>query len=41
MRDMIEHHSQAIVMTGFVDERTEDRDIRLLAERMRSARRTS
>jgi len=34
MRDMIEHHSQAIVMTGFVDERTDDRDIRLLAERM-------
>ena len=35
MRDMIEHHSQAIVMTGFVDERTDDRDIRLLAERMK------
>ena len=35
MRDMIDHHSQAIVMTGFVDERTDDRDIRLLAERMR------
>lgn len=35
MRNMIDHHSQAIVMTGFVDERTDDRDIRLLAERMR------
>ena len=34
MLDMIEHHNQAIVMTGFVDERTENRDIRLLAERM-------
>ncbi|RZS63712.1 uncharacterized protein (DUF305 family) [Agromyces ramosus] len=34
MRDMIDHHSQAIVMTGFVDARTDDRDIRLLAERM-------
>lgn len=35
MRNMILHHDQAIVMTGYVDERTEDRDIRLLAERMR------
>ena len=35
MLDMIAHHDQAITMTGFVDERTDDRDIRLLAERMR------
>ncbi|MFD4111824.1 DUF305 domain-containing protein [Streptomyces sp. NPDC058650] len=35
MLDMIAHHDQAITMTGFVDQRTEDRDIRLLAERMR------
>lgn len=34
MLDMIDHHSQALVMTGYVDERTDDRDIRLLAERM-------
>jgi uncharacterized protein (DUF305 family) len=35
MRNMIVHHDQAITMTGWVDERTQDRDIRLLAERMR------
>lgn len=35
VRDMLHHHSQAIQMTGYVDERTTDRDIRLLAERMR------
>ncbi len=35
MLDMIQHHNQAIVMTEFVDERTDDRDIRLLAERMK------
>ncbi|MGH3703534.1 MAG: DUF305 domain-containing protein [Agromyces sp.] len=34
MLDMIAHHDQAITMTGFVDDRTDDRDIRLLAERM-------
>lgn len=34
MLDMIDHHSQALVMTGFVKARTDDRDIRLLAERM-------
>lgn len=34
VRDMLHHHSQAIQMTGYVDERTTDRDIRLLAERM-------
>lgn len=35
MQDMIVHHDQAITMTGWVDARTENRDIRLLAERMR------
>lgn len=35
MRNMIDHHSQALVMTGYVDDRTDDRDIRLIAERMR------
>lgn len=35
MRMMILHHDQAITMTGWVDDRTTDRDIRLLAERMR------
>ncbi|MFE6965476.1 DUF305 domain-containing protein [Agromyces sp. NPDC057679] len=34
MRDMIHHHDQAIEMTALVEERTDDRDIRLLAERM-------
>jgi len=34
MLDMIDHHSQALVMTGYVKARTDDRDIRLLAERM-------
>lgn len=34
MLDMVQHHDQAIVMTGLVDDRTENRDIRLLAERM-------
>ncbi|WP_169583109.1 MULTISPECIES: DUF305 domain-containing protein [Microbacterium] len=34
VRDMLHHHSQAIQMTGYVDERTSDDDIRLLAERM-------
>lgn len=34
VRDMLHHHSQAIQMTGYVDERTTDEDIRLLAERM-------
>lgn len=34
VRDMLHHHSQAIQMTGYVDERTTDADIRLLAERM-------
>ncbi len=35
MLDMVQHHNQAIVMTSFVDERTDDRDIRLLAKRMK------
>jgi uncharacterized protein (DUF305 family) len=35
MLDMMAHHDQALVMTGYVDGRTDDRDIRLLAERMR------
>jgi uncharacterized protein (DUF305 family) len=34
VRDMLHHHSQAIQMTGYVEDRTTDRDIRLLAERM-------
>lgn len=34
MRDMIHHHDQAIEMTALVEERTDARDIRLLAERM-------
>lgn len=35
MQMMIVHHDQAITMTEWVDDRTQDRDIRLLAERMR------
>lgn len=35
MQMMIEHHDQAVTMTEWVDERTTDRDLRLLAERMR------
>jgi uncharacterized protein (DUF305 family) len=35
VRDMLHHHAQALVMTGYVDERASSRDIRLLAERMR------
>ncbi len=34
VRDMLHHHAQALVMTGYVPDRTTDRDIRLLAERM-------
>ena len=34
VRDMLHHHAQAIQMTGYVDERTTDEDLRLLAERM-------
>lgn len=34
MQMMILHHDQALTMTGWVDDRTRDRDIRLLAERM-------
>ncbi|MFC9917262.1 DUF305 domain-containing protein [Agromyces binzhouensis] len=35
MQMMIVHHDQAITMTEWVDERTTDRDLRLMAERMR------
>ncbi|MBM7502953.1 DUF305 domain-containing protein [Agromyces aurantiacus] len=35
MQMMILHHEQALTMTGWVEERTTDRDVRLLAERMR------
>lgn len=35
VRSMLPHHAQAIVMTGYVPERTQNRDIQLLAERMR------
>lgn len=31
---MLEHHAQALVMTGYVAERTDDPEITLLAERM-------
>jgi uncharacterized protein (DUF305 family) len=34
VRDMLHHHSQAIEMTGYVDERSSDEDVRMLAERM-------
>lgn len=34
VRDMLHHHAQALVMTGYVQERTTDEDVRLLAERM-------
>lgn len=34
MQMMILHHEQALTMTGYVEDRTRDRDIRLLAERM-------
>ncbi|MFC8682181.1 DUF305 domain-containing protein [Microbacterium ureisolvens] len=35
VRDMLHHHAQALEMTGYVEERAADSDIRLLAERMR------
>lgn len=35
VRDMLHHHAQALVMTGYVEERAASPDIRLLAERMR------
>ena len=31
---MLPHHAQALMMTGHVTENTQNRDIRLLAERM-------
>lgn len=40
MQDMIHHHGQAILMTKWVPRRTESRDIRLLARRMRLSQET-
>lgn len=37
IRDMLHHHSQALVMTGYVEPNTESEDIRLLAERMQTS----
>jgi uncharacterized protein (DUF305 family) len=34
MRGMIHHHQQAVVMTGWVPERTQSRAVKLMAERM-------
>ena len=34
VRDMLHHHAQALVMTGYVPDRTQNQDVRLLAERM-------
>lgn len=34
MQGMIMHHEQAVVMTGLIESRTENRDIRLLGERI-------
>lgn len=34
VRSMLPHHAQALVMTGYVPDRTQNRDITLLAERM-------
>lgn len=34
VRDMLHHHSQAIVMTGYVEDRARDKEIRDLADRM-------
>ncbi len=34
VRSMLPHHAQALVMTGYAPERTQTRDILLLAERM-------
>lgn len=33
-RGMLDHHAQAVVMTGYVPERSDDPDVQLLAERM-------
>jgi uncharacterized protein (DUF305 family) len=40
MQDMIHHHGQAILMTKWVPRRTDSRDIRLLARRMRLSQET-
>lgn len=37
LRDMLHHHSQALVMTGYVEANTDSEDIRLLAERMQTS----
>ena len=37
MRDMIHHHRQAILMTGWVPQRTQSRDVELMAQRMASS----
>lgn len=34
MQGMIMHHEQAVVMTGLIESRTENRDIRLIGERI-------
>jgi uncharacterized protein (DUF305 family) len=34
IRDMMHHHAQALTMTGFVPDRSDSRDVNLLAERM-------
>lgn len=34
VRDMLHHHEQALKMTAMVAERSDDRDVKLLAERM-------
>jgi uncharacterized protein (DUF305 family) len=34
MRGMIHHHQQAVLMTGWVPQRTQNTDIKLMAERM-------
>ncbi|QKJ18206.1 DUF305 domain-containing protein [Microbacterium hominis] len=34
IRDMLEHHAQALVMTGLVPDNSDDPDLALLAERM-------
>jgi uncharacterized protein (DUF305 family) len=40
MQDMIHHHGQAILMTKWVPRRTESRDVRLMARRMRLSQET-
>jgi uncharacterized protein (DUF305 family) len=40
MKGMLHHHGQALVMTGFVPERTTNRDIRLLSKRIELSQET-